>query len=87
MSAAEESLMQLSQQERERIYLEEKAKREHSCCSGRHSGHTGSLLVFNLIALIGVAGLVYFAKTLQKKSPSVEDIRKAYDGLSPEDMA
>lgn len=47
---------------------------------------SGSLLVLNTLALLGLAGVIYLAFKSEDKQPSVEDFRKSYDGLSPEDM-
>lgn len=72
--------MELTPQERERIYREEKAARE-----GEGGGSSGLLL---LLALGAVAGLVGFLALSRKKhrDVSLEDLRKAYPGLGPDEQ-
>ncbi|OGS19660.1 MAG: hypothetical protein A2219_04970 [Elusimicrobia bacterium RIFOXYA2_FULL_50_26] len=73
-------MAELTQQEREKIYLEEKMKREAAGIS------SGALVLLNMLAIAGLAGIFYLSLKLEEKKPSAEDIRKSYDGLSPEDL-
>lgn len=71
--------MQISQKEREQIYLEEKEKRE--------SSHSSFPILFfltigSIIGIIGVAALV--SKSANKKV-SLDDLRRAYPGLDPDE--
>ena len=70
--------MELSPQERERVYLEEKARREES-------GSSMSLLLLNLVALAGLVGVFYLTNKLKERGVSVDDLRRAYSGLGPDD--
>lgn len=72
--------MQLSPEERENIYLEEKKKRE-----GEHSGPSLTLFALTIGAMLGLAGILTIAAGLHEKEISLEDLRKAYPGLSPDD--
>jgi hypothetical protein len=71
--------MDLTPQEREQIYREEKAMRKSGC----HS-RTVPLLLMNLLAAAAVA-LIYTVGSTQR-SVKLEDLRKAYPGLDPEEM-
>lgn len=71
--------MELTPQERERIYREEKATREDE------GGGSACLLI--ALSLGALAGLWIMAKTLKHRNPdvSLEDLRKAYPGLGPDE--
>jgi hypothetical protein len=70
--------MELTPQEREKIYLEEKSKR-----AGSKSSNLGMIIV----AASAIAALVGFLIIVEKpaRKVKIEDLRKAYDGLSPEE--
>jgi hypothetical protein len=71
--------MDLSKAEREAIYLQEKAKREDP-----ESDFSGLLFLLNLGAIAGLAGIL-FATRDQDKKITLEALRKAYPGLSPDE--
>lgn len=71
--------MQISDKEREQIYLEEKEKRESSCSS---FPILFFLTIGSIIGIMGVAALV--SKSANKKA-SLEDLRRAYSGLGPDE--
>ncbi|MBN1823250.1 MAG: hypothetical protein JW803_02915 [Endomicrobiales bacterium] len=69
--------MELSPEKREQIYMEEKARRETQ---------GNSALPYIVIGItVGLASLLVANHVFGKKKVSIEDLRKAYDGLSPED--
>ena len=70
--------MELTPEQREKIYQEEKA---------RKNGHKGISIEIMLIAAAAVIGFAGFLMLIQKPDRDVklEDLRKAYDGLSPEE--
>jgi len=70
--------MELSPEQREKIYREEKAIRE---------GSKGSGISLVLVAAAAVAGFVGFLLLIQQPGRDVkmEDLRRAYEGLSPEE--
>ncbi|MFC1501330.1 hypothetical protein ACFL58_02650 [Elusimicrobiota bacterium] len=73
--------MNLTQQERDKIYYEEKSKHE-GCC------HTGSSIGVLFIVTIGaLAGMIMYKHIKEKpvKAPSIEELRKAYAGLDVEE--
>lgn len=74
--------MELTQKERERIYFEEKAKRE--CRGGSRS--TGTLIFLSTLAVLGVAAIFFLSNKLEERQVSLDDLRKAYPGLAPEDQ-
>jgi hypothetical protein len=72
----------LTYEERHQIYLEEKRKEEEL----RHS--RPNFIPFLLIgAIIGVAGYFAFKKVIKEDGGdiTIDDLRKAYEGLAPED--
>jgi hypothetical protein len=71
--------MDLTEKEREIIYDEERARRE---CGG--SDHSGLLFLLNLGAIAGLAGILLLSRD-QNKRITLETLRKAYPGLSPEE--
>lgn len=73
--------MNLTPQEREKIYLEERARHENSS-SG--SGFTPILAILTVGAALGLGALI-MASMRNKREVKLEDLRKAYSGLSPED--
>jgi hypothetical protein len=71
--------MNLSAEDRERIYLEEKGKREHG-------GHGSGLLMLGLtIGAVMALAVIMTVALSDEKDVSIEDLRKAYPGLSPEE--
>ncbi len=72
--------MALSQEEREKIYLEEKARRESPALSN------GTALLLSGLAILGLAGIFYLSNKLEEKQVSIDDLRKAYPGLSPDEQ-
>jgi len=70
--------MEFTPEQREEIYLEEKAKRE-----GPKRSNTG-LLVVAVAAAVGFAAMLLLARK-SARGVMLEDLRKAYDGLSPEE--
>ncbi len=70
--------MELTPGEREQIYQQEKALR---------SGSKGNSIEIILVAAAAVLGFAGFLMLIQKpnRSVKIEDLRKAYDGLSPEE--
>jgi lysozyme family protein len=78
---SEEDKMEITQQQREEIYLEERSKRKNV------SGHAVEmLLVFNVFAAAVLAGIYIAAKTPARSKITIENIRRAYSGLSPDEM-
>ncbi|MHB9154291.1 MAG: hypothetical protein ACYC5N_01200 [Endomicrobiales bacterium] len=71
--------MELTPQDRERIYREEKAKREGK------EGSSPLLLLLAIGAIAGIAGLLAVSQKAGRREVSLEDLRKAYSGLSPEE--
>jgi hypothetical protein len=71
--------MQLTPEERVRIYLEEKAKRETG------GGASLWLLALTIGGILGLAALLTIATGSHEKEVSIDDLRKAYAGLSPEE--
>jgi hypothetical protein len=71
--------MELTAAEREQIYREEKAKRESD------SGVSTLLLVLTAGAIIGLAGMLALLSKNAEAGVSLEDLRRAYSGLSPEE--
>jgi hypothetical protein len=69
--------MELSPLEREKIYLEERSRREARSSSPL-------LFLLTLGAAAGLAALLLIARE-KNGSLSIEDLRKAYEGLSPEE--
>lgn len=71
-------MVELTPEERRKIYEEEKAKIEKSSASS----WVNSLLIANIIAALFLSLLL----TLQKRKviPKIETFRKAYEGLPPE---
>lgn len=72
--------MELTPQERERIYFEEKAARE-----GGEGGSSGLLLLLTLGIVAGAAGFLFLTHGKHGKV-SLEDLRKAYPGLGPDEQ-
>lgn len=72
--------MELSYKERERIYLEEKARREES-----QESSSSTLLILNILAAVGIWGLFKLNEIYKGRKISLDALRKAYDGLAPED--
>jgi len=70
--------MELTPEEREKIYFEEKHKR---------TGSKGSNIGMIIVAASAIAALVGFLIIVEKpaRKVKIEDLRKAYDGLSPEE--
>jgi hypothetical protein len=71
--------MNLSREERESIYEEEKSRRE-AC----ESSSSGLLFLLNIGAIAGLAGILLLTRD-PDKNISLETLRKAYPGLSPEE--
>jgi hypothetical protein len=69
----------LTQAEREAIYLEEKSKRENY-----EIDHSGFLFLLNLGAIAGLAAILLATRD-PDKNITLETLRKAYPGLSPEE--
>ena len=70
--------MELSKEQREKIYHEEIAARKGSSFSA-------TPFLFSLLAGAGIVALFYLAKSLDETKPDLEELRKAYSGLPPED--
>ena len=73
--------MEITQQQREEIYLEEKSKRKNV-----NRSPVEMLLVFNILAAAVLAGIYIASKTPPKSKITIENIRRAYSGLSPDEM-
>lgn len=73
--------MELTPQERECIYLEEKARREKG-----GGGNAATLALLGIAAAIGLAGVVLVSRSSRERKVSLEDLRKAYSGLDPEEI-
>ncbi|MCB4792444.1 MAG: hypothetical protein LHV68_11260 [Elusimicrobia bacterium] len=73
--------MELTPQQKEAIYLEEKSR---MCDNGGCSAEL--LFVFNVIAAAALAGIYFVAKTPKKRMISIDAIHKAYSGLSPDEF-
>jgi hypothetical protein len=71
--------MDFTPEQRETIYLEEKARRHKSS-----KGATLEILLVATAAIVGFAAFVMLT-TRPEKPVKLEDLRKAYEGLSPED--
>ena len=70
--------MDFTPEQREKIYLEEKARRQNN------KNSTIEILLVATAAIIGFAGFVMLT-TRPERPVKLEDLRKAYEGLSPED--
>lgn len=70
--------MDSTQQEREKIYPDEKSRR---------SGSKSNTIEILIVAAAAVAGFAGFLMLIQKpnRKVKIEDLRRAYDGLSPEE--
>ena len=70
--------MEFTAEQREKIYLEEKSRREKPGSSGIE------MLLIASAVIIGFAG---FLLLIQKpmRGAKLEDLRKAYEGLPPEE--
>ena len=73
--------MDITPQMKESIYNEEKARRERS----EDSSSVEALLLLNVL-LAAVLSLIFVvSKQSDKSRISIDALRKAYDGLAPED--
>ncbi|MFH1368148.1 MAG: hypothetical protein ABII64_03375 [Elusimicrobiota bacterium] len=62
--------------------MEEKTQKKN--CSGNH---ITALTVLNIVALIGLAGIVLLSRSARgERKISLEDLRRAYSGLDPEEI-
>jgi hypothetical protein len=71
--------MDFTPEQREKIYLEEKARRQ-----GSGGGLNLEILLVAAAAVIGFAGFLLLTSG-PGRQVKIEDLRKAYDGLSPEE--
>jgi H+/Cl- antiporter ClcA len=74
--------MNLTAKEREQIYQEEKIKREEA---SKHISSSRLVLFLTLGAVAGVAGYLMLHDRVKARRVSLEDLRKAYDGLAPDE--
>jgi len=70
-------MIELTPEQRKKIYEEEKLKIE-----GEGVGPIGSLIFANIVALSFLFLLIGISK--RKFVPKIEDIRKVYEGVEPE---
>ena len=70
--------MDITPEQRERVYFEEKMRRE-----GKGSS-TLEILLVATAAIIGFTGFLVLASR-PERSVKLEDLRKAYAGLAPEE--
>ena len=75
--------MELSQLQRDQIYLEESKKRS---CKNESSSSTQALALMALLGACGLAILIVAAKNSNVRKLRLNDIRAAYEGLSPDDF-
>ena len=73
--------MEITKEQREEIYLEEKSKRKNV-----NGNSIEMLLVFNVLAAAILAGVYIASKTPAKSKITIENLRKAYSGLSYDEM-
>lgn len=74
--------MEITPKLREQIYLEEKENREEEGCSGSLL----TLLLMSLSAALVLFGIYWISKKPSKNRLKIENIRRAYDGLSPDEV-
>lgn len=74
--------MELTPQEREKIYLEEKARRTKP----RSNGGAAALALLGLVAALGLAGIIVASRSSRRKKVSIDALRRAYSGLDPEEI-
>jgi hypothetical protein len=74
--------MELSPAQREQIYLEESSRRE------QESAHSPAfaLAAVSVIAVCCLAALVVVARKPRTRCPRIQDLRAAYEGLSPDEI-
>lgn len=78
--------MPLTPQEREKIYLEEKARREPVQPKSCGGGYSGALAVAGILAAAGLVGIVLLSRSSSKRRISIDALRKAYAGLDPDEI-
>ena len=71
--------MDITPEQRNIIYLEEKASRE------KHSGPSLELLIVTATAVAGFIGFITAIRGKTHRTVKIEDLRRAYEGLSPEE--
>ncbi len=71
--------MEITPEQRRQIYFEEKSRIEHSGGSGIE------LLMVAAAAIIGFTGFLLLVSGKAGRTVKLEDLRKAYEGLSPEE--
>ena len=71
--------MELTPEQREKIYLEEKARRESDGSS------LPLLFLLTVGAVIGFAAILAISESDEENKVSLEALRKAYAGLAPEE--
>ena len=70
--------MDFTPEQREKIYLEERTRR-HS-----NKNSTIEILLVATAAIVGFAGFLMLT-TRPERAIKIEDLRKAYEGLSPDE--
>lgn len=71
--------MEIPQEQREQIYLEEKSRRQ------RHGSSGLEIMLVASAAVLCFAGFLALVSGKGGHTVKIEDLRKAYDGLSPEE--